>query len=153
VKQREGLRGIANRSGGSATEACGAAGGIGNGQGIRKALLAGGLAAALGTRFVATVEVTLIRTKARNPRGLRKGHGVDICFRMVACHARVCENRTFVMWDAAGCPSPWKKARRGRCYRDEPDGSKVLRYGLGTRGGARGDEGAVTECPLWAGLA
>jgi len=96
------------------------AGGIGNGQGIRKALLAGASAAALGTRFVATVESNAHPDYKRAIlAAYAKDTALTICFQdgWPATH-RALRNRTFVMWDAAGCPSPGK-ARRGRCYRDE----------------------------------
>ncbi len=129
-----------------------AAGGIGNGQGIRKALLAGASAAALGTRFVATVESNAHPDYKRAIlAAYAKDTALTICFQdgWPATH-RALRNRTFVMWDAAGCPSPGKRPGEGDVIATRPDGSKVLRYG--SRHPTRGDEGAVTECPLWAGL-
>ena len=63
---------------------------------------------------------------------------------------RALRNRTFVMWDAAGCPSPGRRPGEGDVIATRTDGSKVLRYG--SRHPTGGDEGAVTECPLYAGL-
>jgi nitronate monooxygenase len=129
-----------------------AAGGIGNGQEIYKALLAGASAAALGTRFVATAESN---AHMDYKRAIVAAHAKDTaltnCFQdgWPAMH-RALRNRTFVMWDAAGCPSPGKRPGEGDVIATRPDGSKVLRYG--SRHPMRGDEGAVTECPLWAGL-
>jgi NAD(P)H-dependent flavin oxidoreductase YrpB (nitropropane dioxygenase family) len=128
------------------------AGGIGNGQGIRKALLAGASAAALGTRFVATVESNAHPDYKRAIlAAYAKDTALTICFQdgWPATH-RAWRNRTFVMWDAAGCPSHGKRPGEGDVIATRPDGSKVLRYG--SRHPTRGDEGAVTECPLWAGL-
>src|SRR5436853_5930905 len=45
---------------------------------------------------------------------------------------------------------PGKRPGEGDVIATRPDGSKVLRYG--SRHPTRGDAGAVTECPLWAGL-
>lgn len=129
-----------------------AAGGIGNGKGIYKALLAGASAAALGTRFVATVESN---SHPDYKRALLAAYAKDTaltnCFQdgWPAMH-RALRNRTFVMWDAAGCPSPGKRPGEGDVIATRPDGSKVLRYSF--RSPLRGLEGSVTECPLWAGL-
>jgi len=129
-----------------------AAGGIGNGQGIYKALLAGASAAALGTRFVATAESN---AHMDYKRAIVAAHAKDTaltnCFQdgWPAMY-RALRNRTFVMWDAAGCPSPGRRPGEGDVIATRTDGSKVLRYG--SRHPTGGDEGAVTECPLYAGL-
>ncbi len=129
-----------------------AAGGIGDGRGIRKALLAGASAAALGTRFVATVESNAHPDYKRAIlAAYSKDTALTICFQdgWPAMH-RALRNRTFVMWDAAGCPSPGRRPGEGDVIATRPDGSKVLRYGH--QSPSRGLEGAVTECPMWAGL-
>ena len=92
-----------------------ASGGIGDGQGIRKALLAGAWGAMLGTRFLATVESNahpafkqaVIAAHARDT-------ALTLCFQdgWPATH-RALRNRTFVMWDAAGCPSPGNRPGKG----------------------------------------
>jgi nitronate monooxygenase len=81
-----------------------ASGGIGNGEGIRKALMAGASAAMLGTRFVATVE-----SKAHPDwkQAILAAHAKDTalttCFQDAWPYAphRALRNHTFVMWDAA----------------------------------------------------
>jgi nitronate monooxygenase len=128
-----------------------AAGGIGNGQGIHKALAAGASAAALGTRFVATVESN---AHPDYKRALLSAYAKDtaltICFQdgWSATH-RILRNRTFVMWDAAGCGSPGKRPGEGDAIATKADGTKILRYQAWSP--VRGFGGAVTECPMWAG--
>jgi len=129
-----------------------ASGGIGNGQGIRKALLAGAWAAALGTRFLATIESNahpafkqaVIAARARDT-------ALTICFQdgWPATH-RALRNRTFVMWDAAGCPVPGKRPGEGDVVATGPDGTKILRYSGQSPG--REFQGTPVECALYAGL-
>jgi nitronate monooxygenase len=129
-----------------------AAGGIGNGQGIRQALFAGASAAALGTRFVATAESNAHPDyKSALLAAYAKDTALTNCFQdgWPAMH-RALRNRTFVMWDAAGCPTPGKRPGDGDVVATRPDGSKVFRYG--SQAPPREFEGSVTECPLWAGL-
>jgi nitronate monooxygenase len=129
-----------------------AAGGIGNGEGIRKALLAGASAAALGTRFVATVESN---AHPAHKSAVITAHAKDTaltnCFQdgWPAMH-RVLRNNTLVKWDAAGCPPPGKRPGEGDVIASNPDGSKVLRYGF--QSPVRGMDGTVTDCALFAGL-
>jgi len=130
-----------------------ASGGIGNGQGIRKALLAGASAAMLGTRFVSTIESN---AHPAYKQALIAAHAKDtvltVCFQdgwPGATH-RGLRNRTFVMWDAAGCPPVGGRPGEGDVVATRPDGSKVLRYWYGAP--VQGMEGAVTECALFAGL-
>ncbi len=130
-----------------------ASGGIGNGQGIRKALLAGASAAMLGTRFVATAESN---AHPAYQRALIASHAKDtvltVCFERGWPNAihRALRNRTFVKWDAAGCPPAGKRPGEGDVLATRPDGSQVLRYQ--TASYDRDLEGAVEECALFAGL-
>jgi NAD(P)H-dependent flavin oxidoreductase YrpB (nitropropane dioxygenase family) len=128
-----------------------ASGGIGNGQGIRDVLLAGASAAMLGTRFVATVESyahpvykQAIITAYANDTALTN------CFQdgWPATH-RVLRNRTFVMWDAAGCPPPGKRPGESEILVVTPDGNSIRRYMRNSP--LRNYEGAVSECALYAG--
>lgn len=131
-----------------------AAGGIGNGQGIYKVLSAGASAAALGTRFVATAES---RAHPDYKRAILAAHAGDtaltICFQggdgWSAMH-RALRNRTFVMWEIAGCPSPGKRPGEGDVIATKADGSRILRYEDWSP--RRGFSGAVTECPMFAGM-
>lgn len=130
-----------------------ASGGISTGQSIRKALLAGASAAMLGTRFVATAESnahpdyknTIIAAHARDT-------ALTTCFCdgwPNATH-RSLRNRTFIMWDAAGCPPSGKRPGEGDIVATRADGTKILRYWAISPD--RGLEGAVRECALFAGL-
>jgi nitronate monooxygenase len=129
-----------------------ASGGIGNGQGIRKALLAGASGAMLGTRFVATIES---HAHPDYKQAMIAGHARDtaltICFQdgWPAMH-RALRNRTFVMWDSAGCPSPGRRPGEGDVVATGPDGSKFLRYSSWAPG--RELQGAPVEMALYAGL-
>ena len=130
-----------------------ASGGIGDGQGIRKALLAGASAAMLGTRFVATAESY---AHAAYQRALIAAHAKDtvltVCFERGWPNAihRVLRNRTFVMWDAAGCPPAGKRPGEGDVIATRPDGTQILRYQ--TASYDRELRGAVEEGALYAGL-
>jgi nitronate monooxygenase len=130
-----------------------ASGGIGNGQGIRKALLAGASAAMLGTRFVATAETN---AHPAYVRALLAAHAKDTvlttCFQGGWPNAphRALRNRTFVMWDAAGCPPPGKRPGEGDVLATRPDGTQILRYQ--TASYDRDLQGKVEDCSLYAGL-
>jgi nitronate monooxygenase len=129
-----------------------AAGGIGNGEGIRKALLAGASAAALGTRFVATVESNAHPAHKSAVIGAHaKDTALTNCFQdgWPAMH-RALRNNTFVKWETAGCPPPGKRPGEGDVTATSPDGSKVLRYGF--QSPVHGMDGTVTDCALYAGL-
>lgn len=130
-----------------------ASGGIGNGQGIRNALLAGASAAMLGTRFVSTIESNAHPAyKQALIAAQSKDTVLTVCFQdgwPGATH-RVLRNRTFVMWDGAGCPPVGKRPGEGDVVATRPDGSKVLRYS--DIAPFQGCQGAVTDCALWGGL-
>jgi nitronate monooxygenase len=128
-----------------------AAGGIGDGAGIFRALAAGASAAMLGTRFVATLESNahtgykhaLIGARARDT-------ALTVCFQdgWTASH-RVLRNSTFVAWEAAGCPRPGKRPGEGDTVYTRPNGSKVLRYSNSPP--LAGFEGRPLDGPLYAG--
>lgn len=129
-----------------------ASGGIGNGAGIRKALLAGASGAMLGTRFVATAESN---AHPIYKRALINAHAKDTvlttCFQdswPSATH-RALRNRTFVMWDAAGCPPAGKRPGEGEVVATSSDGRKVRRYFATSPD--HGLDGAIGECALHAG--
>lgn len=130
-----------------------ASGGIGNGHGIRKALLAGASAAMLGTRFVATAESN---AHPAYQRALVAAHAKDtvltVCFERGWPNAihRALRNRTFVMWDAAGCPPSGKRPGENDVLATGADGRQILRYQ--TASYDRDLKGKVEECALFAGL-
>ena len=84
----------------------------------------------LGTRFVATTESyahqdykqALVAAHARDT-------ALTICFQdgWPALH-RVLRNRTFVMWERAGCPLPGKRPGEGELVATRSNGEKELRY-------------------------
>jgi nitronate monooxygenase len=130
-----------------------ASGGLGNGQGIRKALLAGASAAMLGTRFVATVESN---AHPDYKHAITSAHAKDtvltVCFQdgwPNATH-RALRNKTFVEWDSAGCPPVGKRPGEGDVLATRTDGSRILRYFAISPD--RAMEGRVPECALFAGL-
>jgi len=129
-----------------------ASGGIGNGQGIRQALSAGASGAMLGTRFVATLECPAHPVYKRELVAAHAGDtALTMCFQdgWPALH-RALRNRTFVMWDAAGCPLPGKRPGEGEVVATRPDGSKVLRYFVAPPNQEL--QGRPEECALYAGL-
>ena len=128
-----------------------ASGGIGNGQGIRKALLAGAWGAMLGTRFVATLESPAHPDfKQAILKARAKDTALTICFQdgWPAMH-RAIRNRTFVLWEAAGCPSPGTRPGEGDAVATAPDGTKFLRYSANSPG--QDLKGSPVECALYAG--
>ncbi len=128
-----------------------ASGGIGNGAGICKALLAGASAAALGTRFVATRECQAHPDyKQAIVAAAAQDTVLTNCFQdgWPAVH-RVIRNRTVIMWEASGCPLPGKRPGEGDVLATRADGAKILRYAIGV---AKSDyRGSIVELPLWAG--
>ncbi len=128
-----------------------AAGGIGNGEGIYKALAAGASSAALGTRFVATAEsfAHADYKRALTTAGA-KDTALTVCFQdgWPQMH-RALRNRTFTQWEAAGCSLPGQRPGEGDVVATQADGTKVRRYeGTAPRPGF---VGTVTDCPMWAG--
>ncbi len=99
-----------------------AAGGIGDGRGIYRALSAGASAAMLGTRFVATVESNahaeykkaLIGAKANDT-------ALTVCFQdgWTATH-RVLRNRTFICVGSGGVSVARQEAGGRRCHMYSP---------------------------------
>lgn len=131
-----------------------AAGGIGNGRGIRKVLDAGASGAMLGTRFVATQESyahpdykeALVRADSDQTV-------LTVCFDGGWTNAthRCVRNSTFINWEAAGCPPAGKRPGEGDVLGKRPDGSPVLRYTAAAPSKAIVGDG-ILECALFAGL-
>jgi nitronate monooxygenase len=130
-----------------------AAGGIGNGAGIRAVLSAGASAAMLGTRFVATRENA---SHQEYKNALLKADKSDTvlttCFEggwPNATH-RVLRNSTFIRWDAAGCPPVGKRPGEGDVVATRADGSTVLRYStIFPAPSFNGNQ--LLDCALYAG--
>jgi nitronate monooxygenase len=129
-----------------------AAGGIGNGQKIRVALLAGAAGAVLGTRFVATQE-SLAHPDYKNAiiRAEAKDAAFTVCFQdgwPGAMH-RTLRNPTLTRWEGAGCPPVGRRPGEGDVVARRTDGSSVLRYYLASPD--RGLQGTITDLALHAG--
>jgi nitronate monooxygenase len=129
-----------------------ASGGIGDGQGIRRALLAGASAAMLGTRFVSTIESN---AHPAHQKAIIAAHAKDtaltMCFQdgWPAMH-RALRNPTFIMWETAGCPSPGRRPGEADVVAIRPDGQTVLRYWDGSP--TKELQGSPSEMALFAGL-
>lgn len=131
-----------------------AAGGIGNGRGIRKVLDAGASGAMLGTRFVATQESyahpiykqALVRADSDQAV-------FTVCFEGGWPNAphRSLRNNTFTNWEAAGCPPAGQRPGEGDVLGKRPDGSPILRYASGAPSKSIVGDG-ILECALHAGL-
>ena len=130
-----------------------AGGGIANGAHIRRALLAGASGVLIGTRFVATQEAgghdeykgAIIGAKADDTV-------LTVCFQDGWANAphRVLRNRTFEMWEAAGCPPAGKRLGEGDVVTTNAvTGVTKRRYGISLPG--RNDRGAPMELALYAG--
>ena len=130
-----------------------AAGGIGNGAGIRAVLSAGASGAMLGTRFVATRENS---SHQEYKNALLKADKSDTVLTMCfeggwpnATH-RVLRNRTFIRWDAAGCPPVGKRPGEGDVVATRADGRTVLRYATSSPlASFTGNQ--LLDCALYAG--
>jgi nitronate monooxygenase len=106
-----------------------AAGGIGNGAAIHKALAAGASAALLGTRFVATLESNAHDEYKKAILAARADDtALTVCFqdRFPQPH-RALRNSTFLTWEAAGCPQPGNRPGEG-VHVFTRDRVKILRY-------------------------
>jgi nitronate monooxygenase len=91
-----------------------AAGGVGNGQRIRTALLTGASGAVLGTRFVATQESLAHPDYKSAILKAHAGHtAMTLCFQdgsPPATH-RALRNGTLTRWEASGCPPVGQRPR------------------------------------------
>jgi nitronate monooxygenase len=130
-----------------------AAGGLGSGADIRKVLLAGASAAALGTRFVATREC-LAHQQYKD--ALVRANGTQtvltVCFERGWPNAphRVLRNGTFTRWEAEGCPPAGKRPGEKDVVAILPDGSELLRYSpVLPQQSFRGSQ--LLDGPLYAG--
>ena len=129
-----------------------AAGGIGDGAGIRRVLEAGASGAVLGTRFLAT------RESYAHPdykQALLKADenqtALTVCFQdgWIALH-RSLRNDTLIRWEAAGCPPAGKRPGEGDVLARTPDGQPMLRYAVDSPPKSlTGDH--VLDCALYAG--
>ena len=125
------------------------AGGIGNGRRLRAALVAGAAGGVLGTRFVATKEsVAHADYKDAIVRARANDAMLSVCFQdgwPGATH-RTLRNRTFMQWEAAGCPPAGKRPGEGDVVATRPNGTRVIRYQYASP--QQGFEGAVTDLAM-----
>jgi nitronate monooxygenase len=130
-----------------------AAGGIANGAQIRRALVAGASGVLIGTRFVATKEAgTHQEHKSAITRAKAADTVLTVCFQDGWTNAphRVLRNRTFEMWEAAGCPPPGTRPGEGDVIATNTvTGATKRRYS--TANPVPGDQGTLLELALWAG--
>jgi NAD(P)H-dependent flavin oxidoreductase YrpB (nitropropane dioxygenase family) len=129
-----------------------AAGGIGDGRSIARALAAGAAAAMLGTRFVAAHEsrahgdykCRLVAAKAADT-------ALTVCYEggwPYAAH-RVLRNSTLERWEAFGCPPIGQRPGEGETVAETADGQPIFRYeDTAPRHGMAGDTEAMC---LYAG--
>ena len=130
-----------------------AAGGIANGVHIRRALLAGASGVLIGTRFMATKEAAAHDDyKTALTRGRAADTVLTVCFQdgWVNAPHRVLRNRTFTMWEAAGCPPPGKRPGEGDVIATSVASGAVKRR-YATSMPYATDSGNVTELALYAG--
>lgn len=132
-----------------------AAGGIATGHDIRKALSAGASGVVMGTRFIATQESDIHDEYKKSL--VQAGENSTVftnCFNKLndgewpAMH-RVLRNKTFEMWEGAGCPLPGSKPGEKDIIATRPDSSPLERYSLMPP--LQGFQGQVTELAMYAG--
>jgi len=108
------------------------ASGIGDGQGIRKGLLAGAAGAVLGTRFVATQESS---ARADYKAALTQAKAADTAFTVCFeggwpnVRHRVLRNVAFEQWEAAGCLPVGKRPGEGEVV-GARGARKIMRYSM-----------------------
>jgi nitronate monooxygenase len=129
-----------------------AAGGIGAGAGIARALAAGAAGAMLGTRFVATQES---RAHPDYKRRLIESRAADtaltVCFEggwPYAAH-RVLRNSTLDAWETAGSPPIGQRPGEGEIVGYTASGEPILRYE--DTAPRQGMTGAALDMALYAG--
>jgi len=130
-----------------------AAGGIASGAHIRRALLAGASGVLIGTRFIATKEAAVHdEWKSALTRARAADTVLTLCYQdgwPNALH-RVLRNKTFAMWDAAGCPQPGKRPGEDDVMTTNASrGTAKKRYEIG--GPTPTDRGDIAERPRYAG--
>jgi nitronate monooxygenase len=128
-----------------------AAGGIGDGAGIARAL-ALGAAAMLGTRFVATQESRAHPAyKKRLTEATAADTALTVCFDGGWPHAahRVLRNATLEAWEADGCPPSGQRPGEGDVVARRGTKEAFIRYASTS---PQGDmSGAVLDMALYAG--
>jgi nitronate monooxygenase len=129
-----------------------AAGGIGDGSAIRRALIAGASGVLMGTRFVATREAFAHPAyKEALTRASAEDTVLTVCFQDGWPNAphRVLRNGTWTEWEAAGCPPAGSRPGESDIVATDSANRPVLRYANTLpRPGLTGDVG---DLALYAG--
>lgn len=128
-----------------------AAGGLATGHHIRKVLNAGASGAVMGSRLIATKESD-IHTEYKNALVEAKENSTvfTTCFDegWFALH-RVLKNKTFLRWQAAGCPLAGKRPGENDVVATRADGSAIKRYS--TMPPLQSLQGNLSELAMYAG--
>jgi NAD(P)H-dependent flavin oxidoreductase YrpB (nitropropane dioxygenase family) len=130
-----------------------AAGGIADGRGLAAALALGAAGAWIGTRFLASEEVSIHERYRERLLGANENDTVflenlfDVGWRD-APH-RVLRNKTVEVWEEAGRPPSGKRPGEGEVIGVSSVSGQVVRYQSHTP--AANTEGDIDAMPLWAG--
>jgi nitronate monooxygenase len=128
-----------------------AAGGVSTGHDIRHAIKAGASGVVLGTRFMATEESDAHDIYKQNLVDAGENStAYTICFNRYwnATH-RVLRNKTFLNWEAEGCPLPGSKPGEDDIVATHADYGPVMRYD--PTPATQGYDGSIDEMALYAG--
>jgi NAD(P)H-dependent flavin oxidoreductase YrpB (nitropropane dioxygenase family) len=129
-----------------------AAGGIVDGRGLAAVLALGAAGAWIGTRFLASEEVSIhpdYRERILRGTAAETVHTMLFDFKWSDAPHRVLRSSTFAAWEAAGRPTSGQRPGEGDVLATDAYGNTVVRYQSIT---ARSDhEGDIEAFPLWAG--
>ncbi len=129
-----------------------AAGGIVDGRGLAAVLALGAAGAWIGTRFLASEEVSIhpdYRERVLRGTAAETVHTMLFDVKWPDAPHRVLRNSTFAAWEAAGRPTSGQRPGEGDVLATDAYGNTVVRYQSAT---ARSDhEGDIEAFPLWAG--
>ncbi len=129
-----------------------AAGGIVDGRGLAAVLALGAAGAWIGTRFLASEEVSIhpdYRERILRGTAAETVHTMLFDFKWSDAPHRVLRSSTFAAWEAAGRPTSGQRPGEGDVLATDAYGNTVVRYQSAT---ARSDhEGDIEAFPIWAG--
>ncbi len=129
-----------------------AAGGIADGRGLAAVLALGAAGAWIGTRFLASEEVSMhpdYREHVLNGTAAETVYTMLFDVKWPDAPHRVLRNSTFAAWEAAGKPPSGQRPGEGDALATDAYGNTVVRYQSAT---ARSDhEGDIEAFPHWAG--
>ena len=129
-----------------------AAGGIVDGRGLAAVLALGAAGAWIGTRFLASEEVSIhpdYRERVLRGTAAETVHTMLFDVKWPDAPHRVLRSSTFTAWEAAGRPTSGQRPGEGDVLATDAYGNTVVRYQSAT---ARSDhEGDIEAFPLWAG--